>query len=89
MKSKKVEDLAGVIAHEIGHIIGGHFSDKQKAAEKTGDKYNFSILAAGAIAAGAGHRVSNSSYGQQLGSARFLSFSRSQESLQTKMQLDF
>ena len=25
MKSKKIEDLAGVIAHEIGHIIGGHF----------------------------------------------------------------
>ena len=28
MKSKKIEDLAGVIAHEMGHIIGGHFSEK-------------------------------------------------------------
>ena len=27
MKSKKIEDLAGVIAHEMGHIIGGHFSE--------------------------------------------------------------
>ena len=30
MKSKKIEDLAGVIAHEIGHIIGGHFSEEIK-----------------------------------------------------------
>ena len=34
MKSKKIEDLAGVIAHEIGHIIGGHFSEKLKALKK-------------------------------------------------------
>ena len=55
MKSKKIEDLAGVIAHEMGHIIGGHFSDKLKAAEKTSMiSIISSILAAGAIAAGAG-----------------------------------
>ncbi|MAI30028.1 MAG: hypothetical protein CBC84_002775 [Pelagibacteraceae bacterium TMED124] len=83
MKSKKIEDLAGVIAHEIGHIIGGHFSDKLKAAEKTSMiSIISSILAAGAIAAGAGQAGSAILLGgQQLGSARFLSFSRSQESL--------
>ena len=34
MKSKQTEDIAGVIAHEIGHILGGHFSNKIKAMEK-------------------------------------------------------
>ena len=83
MKSKKIEDLAGVIAHEIGHIIGGHFSEKLKAAEKTSMiSIISSILAAGAIAAGAGQAGSAILLGgQQLGTARFLSFSRSQESL--------
>ena len=81
MKSKKIEDLAGVIAHEMGHIIGGHFSDKLKAVEKTSMiSIISSILAAGAIAAGAGQAGSAILLGgQQLGSARFLSFSRSLE----------
>ena len=83
MKSKKIEDLAGVIAHEMGHIIGGHFSDKLKAAEKTSMiSIISSILAAGAIAAGAGQAGTAILLGgQQLGTARLLSFSRSQESL--------
>ena len=83
MKSKKIEDLAGVIAHEMGHIIGGHFSEKLKAAEKTSMiSIISSILAAGAIAAGAGQAGSAILLGgQQLGASRFLSFSRSQESL--------
>ena len=34
MKSKQTEDIAGVIAHEIGHILGGHFTNKIKAMEK-------------------------------------------------------
>tara|TARA_B100000287_G_scaffold297239_1_gene280380 strand:+ start:368 stop:1672 length:1305 start_codon:yes stop_codon:yes gene_type:complete len=83
MKSKKIEDLAGVIAHEIGHIVGGHFSEKLKAAEKNSIiSIISSILAAGAIAAGAGQAGSAILLGgQQLSAARFLSFSRSQESL--------
>ncbi|MAZ46166.1 MAG: hypothetical protein CMM98_01115 [Rickettsiales bacterium] len=83
MKSKKIEDLAGVIAHEMGHIIGGHFSNKLKAAEKTSMiSIISSILAAGAIAAGAGQAGTAILLGgQKLGAARFLSFSRSQESL--------
>ena len=55
MKSKTTEDIAGVIAHEIGHILGGHFADKVKAMEKMSMIGVISqILAAGAIAAGAG-----------------------------------
>ena len=33
LKSKGIDDLAGVISHEIGHIIGGHFQ-KSKKMEK-------------------------------------------------------
>ena len=29
--SKTVDELAGVIAHEIGHVVGGHFTQKIKA----------------------------------------------------------
>ena len=34
LKSKTVDDIAGVISHEIGHIIGGHFQKRQMAMEK-------------------------------------------------------
>ena len=34
LKSKSVDDIAGVISHEIGHIIGGHFQKRQMAMEK-------------------------------------------------------
>ena len=83
IQSKELEDIAGVIAHEIGHIVGGHFSNKMKAIEKS-SMINIisSILAAGAIAAGAGQAGTAILLGgQQLGSASFLSFSRTQESL--------
>ncbi|MFL2678843.1 MAG: M48 family metalloprotease [Alphaproteobacteria bacterium] len=83
IESKGLEDIAGVIAHEIGHIVGGHFSNKMKAMEKS-SMINIisSILAAGAIAAGAGQAGTAILLGgQKLGSASFLSFSRTQESL--------
>ena len=41
MKSKKIEDLAGVIAHEIGHIVGGHFSEKLSGGHTTGNRVFF------------------------------------------------
>ncbi len=83
IQSKELDDIAGVIAHEIGHIVGGHFSNKMKAMEKS-SMINVisSILAAGAIAAGAGQAGKAILLGgQKLSSASFLSFSRTQESL--------
>ena len=42
MKSKKIEDLAGVIAHEIGHISWWTFFRKIKGCrKKLYNKYNF------------------------------------------------
>ena len=55
IESKQIDDIAGVIGHEIGHIIGGHFTQRVKAMEKTSMiSIISSILAAGAMVAGAG-----------------------------------
>lgn len=91
LKSKEIDDLAGVISHEIGHIIGGHFQKRQMAMEKS-SAINIlsSILAIGAIVGGAYDAGSAILMGgQQLSGAKLLSFSRSQESLadQTAIRL--
>ena len=91
LKSKTVDDIAGVISHEIGHIIGGHFQKRQMAMEKS-SVINIlsSILAVGAIASGAYEAGSALLMGgQHLSNARLLAFSRSQESLadQTAIRL--
>ena len=91
LKSRGVEDLAGVISHEIGHIIGGHFQKRQMAMEKTSNiSILSSLLAIGAIASGAYNAGSALLMGgQQLSASKLLSFSRSQESLadQTAIRL--
>ncbi len=91
LESKQIDDIAGIIAHEIGHITGGHFTEKIKAAEKS-SMINIlsSILAAGVIATGstqAGTAILLG--GQQLGTSNLLSFSRRQESIadQTAIRL--
>ena len=35
IESKKIDEIAGVIAHEIGHIVGGHFTQRVKEMEKS------------------------------------------------------
>ena len=35
IESKKIDDIAGVIGHEIGHIVGGHFTQRVKEMEKS------------------------------------------------------
>ena len=91
LKSKGIDDLAGVISHEIGHIIGGHFQKRQIAMEKTSNiNILSSLLAIGAIASGAYDAGSALLMGgQHLSNRRLLSFSRSQESLadQTAIRL--
>ena len=91
IESKRIDDIAGVIGHEIGHIIGGHFTQRLKAMEQS-SMINIisSILAAGAMAAGAGSAgTALLMGGQKLGTGRLLSFSRTQESLadQTAIRL--
>ncbi len=74
-------EVQGVIAHELGHIEGGHvirFSEGASAA--SGISIATLILAAAAIAAGAGEAgMGILAAGQQAAMGKFLAFSRAQE----------
>ncbi|MGB5077584.1 MAG: M48 family metalloprotease [Sphingorhabdus sp.] len=74
-------EVQGVIAHELGHVEGGHvvrFSEGVSAA--SGISIATLILAAAAIAAGAGEAgMGILSAGQQAAMGKFLAFSRAQE----------
>jgi predicted Zn-dependent protease len=74
-------EVQGVIAHELGHVEGGHvirYADGAAAA--TGISIASLILAAAAIAAGAGEAgMGILSAGQQAALGKFLAFSRAQE----------
>ena len=77
-----VGELQGVIAHELGHIAGGHAIRLQEGAGTAG-KINIAtmLLGALAIAAGAGEAgMGLMSLGQQVALSNFLSFTRAQES---------
>ncbi len=77
-----VNDLQGVIAHEIGHISGGH---NVRFNEGAGPATNISLLslvgAAAAIAVGAGEAgMAILGLGTAVAQGKFLSFTRDQES---------
>lgn len=80
--AENANEVQGVIAHEIGHITGGHivrFSEGAKAA--TGITLVSLLLGAAAIAAGAGDAgMGIMMAGQQAALGKFLAFSRNQES---------
>ncbi|MEP7348656.1 MAG: M48 family metalloprotease [Sphingorhabdus sp.] len=74
-------EVQGVIAHELGHIEGGHvirYSEGASAA--SGISIATLILAAAAIAAGAGEAgMGILAAGQQAALGKFLAFTRAQE----------
>jgi predicted Zn-dependent protease len=74
--------VQGVIAHELGHITGGHvirFNEGARAA--TGISILSLLLGAAAIAAGGAEAgMGILSAGQQVAMNKFLAFSRTQES---------
>ena len=74
-------EVQGVIAHEIGHITGGHivrFGEGMKAA--TGITLLSLLLGAAAMAAGAGDAAMAAMMaGQQAAMGKFLAFTRAQE----------
>ena len=81
-KVKNVDQIAGVIAHEIGHLKGGHLNKRLNESKSSLLNSVLSgILAAGAIAAGsaeAGTAIIMG--GQHINRQSMLSFSRKQES---------
>lgn len=76
------EEVQGVIAHELGHITGGHVLRFSEGAASATKITLLSLLAGvGAALAGAGDAaVGILALGQQAALGNFLSFSRTQES---------
>jgi len=82
LATDNANQLQGVIAHELGHIAGGHivrFDEGAKAA--TGITILSLLLGAAAVAAGAADAgMAILSGGQSVAMDNFLAFSRTQES---------
>jgi predicted Zn-dependent protease len=75
-------ELQAVIAHELGHIEGGHvIRSSEGAGVASGISIASLILAAAAIAAGAGEAgTAILAAGQQVALSKYLAFNRAQES---------
>jgi predicted Zn-dependent protease len=81
-KADDVSEIQGVMAHELGHITGGHsVRIAEGASAATGISLLSLLLGAAAIAAGAGEAgMAAMMAGQQAATGKFLAFSRSVES---------
>jgi len=77
-----VNELQGVIAHELGHVAGGHVISSAQGAASAGRISILSLLlGAAAMAAGAGEAgMGVMAMGQQAAMGKYLAFSRDQES---------
>jgi predicted Zn-dependent protease len=75
-------EVQGVIAHELGHITGGHIIRLGEGAQvATGISILSLLLGAAAMAAGAGNAgTAIMAAGQQAAMSKFLAFTRTQES---------
>lgn len=80
--SDNANQLQGVIAHELGHVAGGHaIRIYEGARQATAISILTLVLGAAAIAAGAGDAgMGILSAGQQAALGQFLAFTRAQES---------
>ncbi len=81
-QADNVNQLQGVVAHELGHIEGGHvIRSGEGIKEATGITLLSLVLGAAAIAGGAGEAgMGLMGLGQQAAMSKFLAFSRAQES---------
>ena len=84
-------ELEGVIAHEAGHIAGGHSARSSDAMAKAGRPMILGLLlAAGAIAAGAPEvGIGMLGLGQNIAIADLMKYSRSQESTADQSSISY
>ena len=77
-----LNQVQGVVAHELGHITGGHaLSGEQGAKEASGISLLSMLLGVAAAAAGSGDAAMGVMMaGQQAAMGKYLAFSRGQES---------
>ena len=80
--AENVNEVQGVVAHELGHITGGHVIRLQEGAKVATSIMLLSmLLGAAAMAAGAGDAGAGiMAAGQQAALGKFLAFTRTQES---------
>jgi predicted Zn-dependent protease len=81
-RAENVNEVQGVIAHELGHVVGGHVIRMQEGVRQATSITLLSLLLGlAAIAAGAGEAGAGIlAAGQQAAMGRFLAFNRTQES---------
>ena len=79
--AENANEVQGVIAHELGHITGGHvISAEVGQRQATGIMLLSLLLGVAAMAAGAGEAgMAGLAAGQQAAMGRFLAFTRTQE----------
>ena len=79
--ASSAEEVQGVIAHELGHVTGGHVINSAGATEAGRISLLSLVLAAAAAAAGAGDAAMGVMMaGQRAALGKYLAFSRMQES---------
>ena len=79
--ASNANEVQGVIAHELGHVAGGHVINSGGIKAATGISILSLLLGVAAIAAGAGEVGAGIlAAGQQAALGKYLAFSRTQES---------
>mgnify|MGYP001806178229 CR=1 FL=1 len=92
MKSKNAGQLIGVIAHETGHIAGGHLVRAKDAMEGASAEALLATLVGAAAAIGSRNPGAGAMVmlgGQELARRNYLSFSRAQESAADQAGLSY
>jgi predicted Zn-dependent protease len=81
-QADNANQVQGVIAHELGHVVGGHVIRSGEGAKAaTGISLLSLVLGGLAMAAGAGEAgMGAMALGQQMAMGQFLAFTRAQES---------
>ena len=91
-RSGDANQLIGVIAHEIGHIAGGHLARTHAALEQAGKTAFITQiigLAAGILAGSPGAGIAVASGGGQVAERTFLNYSRGQEQAADQAGVNF
>lgn len=85
------EQLMGVIAHETGHITGGHLARREEALSKaTGPALLGLLVGIAAAAAGGGGAAAGAMVsGQQVAQRAFLAYNRAEESAADQAALTY